>query len=254
MARQIKKCPPVFEALIHYILTNLPGLNTIALMKTAYLVELEYKRVFGQKLTEIQIVRLPKGPAYTGERNLLDRLNYHNILVEKKEGKASLFYANPKYKTNVVFTELEIQTINNILNRVKMLKKMHPLRYSVLLKELSYNTLPMQIIQNQEKHINKLLLGKNLLKAPYFTIKKDADSNYKDNQKKRDIQKMEMATKLLPEEKERLQNKLSMLKAKLADHLNKKHYAEPEISEEEKQEIHSLIMVQQKALESVMRG
>ncbi len=82
--RPRKKCPEKFSSLIYHIVRRYSGINTHALMKIAYLIELKYLIEFGEKLTEIEIIRLNRGPIYSNHNNLFKRLEYHKIINIKK--------------------------------------------------------------------------------------------------------------------------------------------------------------------------
>ena len=53
--------PPKFTSLVRYIIEKIPWIQTMLLVKTIYLLELEYLIRFGEKFSEIPIVRITWG-------------------------------------------------------------------------------------------------------------------------------------------------------------------------------------------------
>ncbi len=257
MTRARKECPVKFTGFIYFILSKYPGINTHALMKIAYLLELGYLQYFGEKLTEVKIIRLERGPVYTNHNNLLERMEYHGHLQMKPFGRAHTFYPGEKPGASFNLTPIESDVFNKILSPVDEIIEQHPISNWEFLKDLAYSTFPMKRFQEFEDRYNsgKKYFGKDLLVSPYFVKKRDCSPDINKNKMVRENERIRMQTSLDIETKDRLASKLDFLKNGLQK-LAAEQKAHPPIlpSSSEKKDLKKYSYIQSKAVKSLLEA
>ncbi len=172
---------PRFAELVRYIVSQIPGIKTLQLVKTIYLLELEYKIKFGENLTEVPIIRLPMGPVSSNYKSIFKALVDSEIMRIKKSGKSIQYFSS----TTDFFKILEIEIFKPIIDTIKNIINQNPYAASEIIKGLSYQTFPMERFVRGEQADQKLHLGWKVLQPPYFT-ESDVDPLAKERRALRD--------------------------------------------------------------------
>ena len=154
-----------FSELVRYIASQIPGIKTLQLVKTIYLLELEYIIKFGENLTEVPIVRLPMGPVSSNYKSHFKRLIANKLLEEKKRGRGIQYFAKPSDH----FLSIELDIFQPFIKLIRNIIDQQPYGATEIIKGLSYQTFPMERFVKQEKKDNEFHLGWKVLQPPYFT-------------------------------------------------------------------------------------
>ncbi|MFQ5863879.1 MAG: type II toxin-antitoxin system antitoxin SocA domain-containing protein [bacterium] len=153
-----------FTDLVCLITNHIPGILTLQLVKTIYFLELEYKIKFGENLTEVPIVRLPKGPVSSNYKSHFKRLENEDILRSRKIGQGVGYFCTK----SSLFTEIELEIFEPVLNSIAAIRDQNPGGATEIIKGLSYQTLPMQRFVEREKEDQETHIGWKVLEEPYF--------------------------------------------------------------------------------------
>jgi len=172
---------PRFAEVVRHIASQIPGIKTLQLVKTIYLLELEYKVKFGENLTEVPIIRLPMGPVSSNYKSHFKRLVENKTIQIKNQKKSIQYYATA---TNF-FLQIEFDIFQPQLQLIQNIIDQEAFGASEIIKGLSYQTFPMERFVNQEKKDKELHIGWKVLQPPYFT-EQDIDSFAKERRALRD--------------------------------------------------------------------
>lgn len=177
--KSLKNKPPVrFAELTQFIVQQIPGIRTLQLVKTIYFLELEYLRKFGEHLTEVPIIRITMGPVPANYPYQFDCLKKNNLIVIEKGKDAysgSRFYLIKEKEIGKHFTSVESDVVMPIINYIKQIIATQPSKATEIIKQKSYETIPMKRYLEMEKQLGKEKIGGYVLTTPYFT-ESDIDS------------------------------------------------------------------------------
>ena len=200
------KIPERFARLVRYITEQIPAIQTVQLVKTIYLIELEYMVKFGEKLTEIPLVRLPLGPTPRDYMDEFRRVRKEGVIEIEEAGdeRWRKFSPNVKKSYPLMLTDYEVEVISPVLEVVKKIIVQNPYQSSDTLKRISYETPPMVRCVAAEK-VSGVKYGEDLFSAPYFTSE-DIDPLASDRRSYREhIKRSREYTEEDAKESERLQ-------------------------------------------------
>lgn len=154
-----------FDNLTCYVISQIPSIKTVQLVKTIYFLELEYKIKFGINLTEVPIIRLPMGPVSSSYKYHFNRLEKTGQIILKKMGKGTAYFSNHVFK----FEQIELKIFKPVIDYISRIISEFPNDATDIIKGKSYQTFPMVRLAEREKQDNKIHLNWKILENPFFT-------------------------------------------------------------------------------------
>ncbi len=139
------------------------------LVKTIYLLELEYLIRFGEKFSEIPIVRITKGPIPQDYDVYFTSMERAGVITIDKSlfHKGQNFYPNRKNAFKIDISDFELDIFSPIISEVKSIMGEYPYDATTIVKNKAYATKPMVRYLENEK-VNGDHIGGELLVPPFF--------------------------------------------------------------------------------------
>lgn len=171
----MNKSLSTFQRLVLYVCNQVPDILVTELAKTLYLIEYEYYKEFGIRLSNVGYVRIIWGPVPDGYKEHFKSLNDLGLLdVKMNPGLPGLRYNSKRCPR---FTSIEEELFDAILDDVFLVKLGHNSWKSIdIIKDKAYNTVPMQRLAEIEKENGgRKMIGAKVLEPPFFDPSGDVE-------------------------------------------------------------------------------